>query len=181
MADTIKEVTFRCQFRRKPAVGDDTAWLVGYNQGETTNVMSCAMIGSNVNDLVNDWRDVARIIPYNLTAVGIFMFVKWENFDTDDDFLSAGKKKIQDSVFSNTKGFSLILTESFVVVIYSDIDHNLAFNVNIRSKEISVSANKPTFLLAATDALSKIDTPASNNAMNPVVNNNYYIHCSLNN
>ena len=101
-----------------------TAWLIGYTNGDNTNVLSCCIIENNKN-LMDDWKEVSRMIPYNLKAVGLYVKDATEN-------------SIKDQIFS-TDRYQTVLPTNFII---SNIDTAFMVNGNAKTiKKIDINSN----------------------------------------
>ena len=102
----------------------ETAWLIGYTNGDNTNVLSCCIIENNKN-LMDDWKEVSRMIPYNLKAVGLYVKDATEN-------------SIKDQIFS-TDRYQTVLPTNFII---SNIDTAFMVNGNAKTiKKIDINSN----------------------------------------
>ncbi len=89
------KLAFKCLFRKVES--QNVAWMIGYGEADLTSVLSCAIIDNGERDVVGDWKAVSRMIPYNLSAVGLLIST------TDEGAVGStnlGEEKVRNVVFN---------------------------------------------------------------------------------
>ena len=142
------KLAFKCLFRKVES--QNVAWMIGYGEADLTSVLSCAIIDNGERDVVGDWKAVSRMIPYNLSAVGLLIST------TDEGAVGStnlGEEKVRNVVFntlySSNNNFSSVLSDSFLAVLYSGTASTAVFRVDYQSNKIEPVEIAPTFVAKA--------------------------------
>ena len=143
------KLAFKCLFRKVES--QNVAWMIGYGEADLTSVLSCAIIDNGERDVVGDWKAVSRMVPYNLSAVGLLIST------TDEGAVGStnlGEEKVRNVVFntlySSNNNFSSVLSDSFLAVLYSGTASTAVFRVDYQSNKIEPVEIAPTFVAKDT-------------------------------